>query len=99
MGWGDFFRAVRRREHKLAPMTWVTAIGALVYTFSPFDFVPEILLGPLGLLDDAGIWGIAIALAVREKNRWEAQISGSDAAPRAKNSKGDDSDIIDVESY
>lgn len=96
MGWGRFFKAVFRREHKLAPMTWVTAIGAIVYTFSPIDLVPEILLGPLGLLDDAGIWGIAIALAVREKTRWEAQISGGDVQSK---SKGDDSDIIDVESY
>jgi uncharacterized membrane protein YkvA (DUF1232 family) len=97
MGWGAFFKAVWSREHKLAPMTWVTAIGALVYTISPLDFIPEIVLGPLGLLDDAGIWGIAIALAVREKNRWEAQIAGGPS--KAKNSKGDDSDIIDVESY
>lgn len=92
MGWGEFFKAIRRGDHKLAPMTWVTAIGALVYTISPLDFIPEIVLGPLGLLDDAGIWGIAIALAVREKNRWEAQLTATGQAP------SDDTDIIDVES-
>lgn len=27
-------------------------LGAIVYTVSPVDFVPELLLGPLGLLDD-----------------------------------------------
>ena len=96
-GWGNFFKAVWRREHKLAPMTWVTAIGALLYTISPLDFIPEILLGPIGLLDDAGIWGIAIALAVREKNRWESALEAAPA--KGKSGASDDTDIIDVDSY
>jgi uncharacterized membrane protein YkvA (DUF1232 family) len=29
-------------------------IGALVYLASPIDVLPEAMLGPLGLLDDAG---------------------------------------------
>lgn len=86
MGWGAFFKALRKGEHKLAPMTWVAAVGALIYTISPLDFIPEIVLGPLGLVDDVGFWGIVIALTAREKARWEAQLS-------------DRADIIDVESY
>jgi uncharacterized membrane protein YkvA (DUF1232 family) len=38
-------------------------IAAIVYGISPFDLAPEMILGPLGLLDDAGILlgaGIAI---------------------------------------
>jgi uncharacterized membrane protein YkvA (DUF1232 family) len=38
-------------------------IAALVYGISPLDLAPEALLGPLGLLDDAGVFvgaGIAI---------------------------------------
>lgn len=27
-------------------------LAAIVYTVSPVDFIPELLLGPLGLLDD-----------------------------------------------
>jgi len=30
-------------------------VAALVYGISPFDLVPEAILGPLGLLDDAGV--------------------------------------------
>ena len=33
-----------------------------IYTFSPFDLIPEVILGPLGLLDD----GIAVAGIIRQ---------------------------------
>jgi uncharacterized membrane protein YkvA (DUF1232 family) len=38
-------------------------VAALVYGISPLDLAPEAVLGPLGLLDDAGVLvgaGIAI---------------------------------------
>ncbi|MBX3195251.1 MAG: YkvA family protein [Schumannella sp.] len=38
-------------------------IAAIVYGISPFDLAPEAILGPLGLLDDAGVLigaGVAI---------------------------------------
>jgi uncharacterized membrane protein YkvA (DUF1232 family) len=38
-------------------------IAAIVYGVSPLDLVPEAILGPLGLLDDAGvIVGAGIAI-------------------------------------
>jgi uncharacterized membrane protein YkvA (DUF1232 family) len=38
------------------PLRGVVAIvGALVYFVSPIDVLPEALLGPLGLVDDAGV--------------------------------------------
>ncbi len=41
-------------------------IIGLIYIFSPIDLIPEIILGPLGLLDDGGaifvvlltLWGV-----------------------------------------
>lgn len=38
-------------------------VAAIIYGVSPLDLVPEAILGPLGLLDDAGVLvgaGIAI---------------------------------------
>jgi len=38
-------------------------VAAIVYGISPLDLAPEAILGPLGLLDDAGVLlgaGIAI---------------------------------------
>lgn len=41
-------------------------IIGLIYIFSPIDLIPEVVLGPLGLLDDGGaifvvlltLWGV-----------------------------------------
>jgi len=71
MGWLNFMRAVVRREHSLAPTTWLGLIVTVVYTISPVDLIPELFLGPLGLADDLGMWGIFLVLAAREKSRWE----------------------------
>jgi uncharacterized membrane protein YkvA (DUF1232 family) len=72
MGWWSFIRAVMRREHSLAPTTWVAFVVTVIYTISPLDFIPELFFGPFGLADDLGVWGIFLVLASREKVRWEA---------------------------
>jgi uncharacterized membrane protein YkvA (DUF1232 family) len=33
----------------------LVALGALAYGLSPIDIIPELLTGPLGLVDDLGI--------------------------------------------
>ena len=71
--WPKFIKAVWRKEHRLAPMTWLTAVFAFVYTIIPVDLIPELFLGPLGIADDLGVWGIFALLAIREKNRWQEQ--------------------------
>lgn len=68
--WWKFFRAVRRGEHKLSPVTWMTAIGAVIYTIIPVDLIPELIVGPLGFVDDLGFWGVVVMLAKREKDAW-----------------------------
>lgn len=70
--WFRFLKAIKDREHRVAPMTWVVAIAAVVYTFSPIDLIPELILGPLGFADDLGVWAIFGVLFVREQRRWEA---------------------------
>lgn len=70
--WWKFFRAVRRGEHKMSPVTWLAGVAAAIYTIVPVDLIPELIFGPLGLVDDLGMWGIVVMLATREKNAWEA---------------------------
>jgi uncharacterized membrane protein YkvA (DUF1232 family) len=41
-------------RYRIPPSGLVAMIGALVYLVSPIDVLPEAMLGPLGLLDDAG---------------------------------------------
>ena len=36
-------------------------VGAIVYTISPIDFIPDVL-GPIGWIDDIMVWVIAIIL-------------------------------------
>jgi len=54
-------RSVSNRRRVIAAV--LIGVAALVYGISPLDLAPEAILGPLGLLDDAGVLvgaGIAI---------------------------------------
>jgi len=54
----------------------LVALGAIAYGASPIDVVPELLLGPLGLIDDAAvIMGAGLAI-------WKL-LSGRRATPTA----------------
>jgi uncharacterized membrane protein YkvA (DUF1232 family) len=39
------------------------AVGCVFYIVSPIDLMPEALLGPFGLIDDAGALGAALLAA------------------------------------
>ena len=67
-----FLKAIKDRQHRVAPTTWVAAIAAVVYTFAPIDLIPELVLGPLGIADDLSLWGIVAVLFMREQRRWRA---------------------------
>ena len=41
-------------RYRVPPRGLIAMVGSLVYLASPVDVLPEIVLGPLGLLDDAG---------------------------------------------
>ncbi|TAH32378.1 DUF1232 domain-containing protein [Candidatus Saccharibacteria bacterium] len=42
-----FWKAAHLRDK------WIIIIG-IIYVLSPLDIIPEVVLGPLGLLDDGG---------------------------------------------
>jgi uncharacterized membrane protein YkvA (DUF1232 family) len=72
--WGKFLKAILKREWKLSPMSWVAAIGTVIYVVSPIDVVPELFLPFIGYIDDLGLWGVMSILAAREKGNWEASL-------------------------
>ena len=41
-------------RYRIPPRGLIAMIGGLVYLASPVDVLPEVMLGPLGLLDDVG---------------------------------------------
>jgi uncharacterized membrane protein YkvA (DUF1232 family) len=42
-------------RYRIPPRGLVAMGGAALYLISPIDIVPEAILGPLGLVDDAGV--------------------------------------------
>jgi uncharacterized membrane protein YkvA (DUF1232 family) len=72
--WIRFFKAILKGEWKLSPMSWLAAIGMLIYVVSPIDLIPELVLPFVGYIDDLGVWGIFTVLVAREKNEWEASL-------------------------
>ncbi|WP_206535695.1 YkvA family protein [Microbacterium sp. 4R-513] len=72
--WWRFVKAVKSREHRVAATTWIAAAAAVVYTLAPIDLIPELVLGPLGLTDDIGVWGILAVLVAREHRRWQSSV-------------------------
>jgi len=52
----------------------LVGIGAIVYGISPIDIIPELLTGPIGLIDDGAVW-VGAALGI-----WKL-LSGRKAAP------------------
>ena len=52
-------------RYRIPPRGVAALVGALVYLASPVDVLPEVLLGPLGLVDDAGILTAAVLWAYR----------------------------------
>ena len=41
-------------RYRIPPRGLIAIFGALIYLASPIDVLPEVILGPIGLLDDAG---------------------------------------------
>ena len=52
----------RGLTHILGDVSFLYLVIFAIYTISPFDFLPEALLGPVGLLDD----GVVIAGMIRQ---------------------------------
>ncbi len=86
--WWRFLKAVKNREHRVAPTTWVVGIAAVIYTFVPIDLIPELVLGPLGFVDDLGVWGIFAVLFAREQGRWKAGLVAEDTESHSGRDNG-----------
>jgi len=71
MSWWNFIKDITRGEYKPAGTTWAMAAFTAIYTVMPIDFFPELFLPVIGYIDDLGVWGVFLALAAREKSRWE----------------------------
>ena len=73
--WGKFAKAVFRGEHKLSPWTYVATIATVLYTIWPLDILPDYLLGPVGMIDDLGFWGVLLVILRWELGRFEKGVA------------------------
>lgn len=72
--WIRFIKAVLKGDWKISPLSWIAAIGTLIYVVSPFDLVPEAFLPLIGYIDDLGLLGVMALLATRERSRWTSSL-------------------------
>lgn len=56
-------------------------IAGLLYVMSPFDFIPEIIAGPLGIADDAAILALIAATIMRAVQRPEVVTVAATSQP------------------
>ena len=53
-----------KTNNRMTKKNWIIfgIILCCIYIISPVDLVPEVLLGPLGIIDDAGVLGFMLFL-------------------------------------
>lgn len=58
----DFFALMVRliRDERVSRRTKLSLLVGLGYVLLPFDFLPEMLLGVVGLVDDASVMGLSL---------------------------------------
>ncbi len=59
---------------------WLIIILTVLYFFMPIDFIPEVFLGPFGLIDDGVILSILVMeiVAVLRKNKEDTKNNHGD---------------------
>src|SRR5688572_9836604 len=52
-------------DNRVSLLTKLIPLGTLAYVLSPVDFIPELLVGPLGAFDDVGIIVLGLSLFIQ----------------------------------
>lgn len=75
-----FWKAAQLRDK-------IIIVIGLLYVISPLDIIPEVILGPLGLLDDGGALFAVVLTMWRVLKRLQTQkqsvIEGEEVTPRS----------------
>ncbi len=73
--WGKFAKAVLTGKHHLSPWSYIMAIVTVIYTVWPLDAIPDWVFGPIGFIDDLGMWGVLVAILRWELGRFERGVT------------------------
>jgi uncharacterized membrane protein YkvA (DUF1232 family) len=69
-------------RYKIPPRGVVAMFGALFYLVLPIDVLPEALLGPLGLVDDAGVVTVVTIWVYKLVKARQKLVAGGVIKPR-----------------
>jgi uncharacterized membrane protein YkvA (DUF1232 family) len=85
-------------RYRLPPRALVAMVAALFYLVSPVDVLPEAILGPFGLLDDAGVTGATILFVYKlVKTRQMLRDTGVLDRPRRSGAQGRNHEVRGTE--
>jgi uncharacterized membrane protein YkvA (DUF1232 family) len=76
--WDDaqtLYRMVFDDQFQMTDQSKWVALGALAYVVSPLDLVPELILGPLGLVDDVAVVNYALEDLAPELARYRRAVA------------------------
>ncbi len=83
-------------KYPLPKRTLFMIIANLLYVISPIDIVPEIFLGPIGYIDDVGVWASLYPAIQQDLIEWGAwKIAGGGKVDNIENVAGDTNNVID----
>jgi uncharacterized membrane protein YkvA (DUF1232 family) len=84
--WGedlaDFVKMIKAAfsgKFKIKKRNMLITIAGLIYVISPLDFIPELILGPLGLVDDAAILVFVYKRITGELERFRSEAKFEEA--------------------
>jgi len=75
--WGNLIKAIFKGEHRMSPWTWIVTVFAIGYAIWPLDAIPDYITGPLGIVDDLGVWGVFAGMMRWELGRFQDELASS----------------------
>jgi uncharacterized membrane protein YkvA (DUF1232 family) len=79
--WRSLMRLIKDKSYKIPLVRKILYIISLIYVISPIDFIPELLVPPLGFIDDIGALAFFLMLILYEIDQYEDYlgVGGADA--------------------
>lgn len=69
--WRSLMALIKDKGYKIPLIRKVLYIISLIYVISPIDFIPELLVPPLGFIDDIGAFAFFLMLILYEIDQYE----------------------------
>lgn len=75
----DLLKAIYKGEYKIKKRNILAIIVGVIYVLNPFDLLPALALGPIGLIDDAAVLVFIYKRIASELDRYRSTSKYQDA--------------------